>query len=159
QREETVQVRVPAGVSTGQYVKMRGMGDAGRRGGPAGDLLVLVEEEADPLFQRIGDDIILDVFVTQADLAFGAKIEVPTLAGKSALKIPAGTQSHSILRMRGKGIGHLNGTGHGDQLVRVVLFTPDNPGGREKELLEELRRLHEKKLPPPRKGQYGLDRE
>src|SRR5262245_7955735 len=165
QKEESVQVRVPAGVSEGQGGKIRGRGggggargmvDAWRRAGPAGDLLVLIEEQADELFQRIGDDVILDVFVTQADLAFGAKIEVPTLAGKSALKIPAGTQSHSILRMRGKGLGRLNSAGHGDQLVRVVVHTPENPTGRERELLEELRRMQEKSLPPPRKGHYGL---
>lgn len=157
QAEETVQVRVPAGVSAGHYVKVRGMGDAGRRGAPAGDLLALVDEQEDELFERVGDDIITDVFVTQADLAFGAKLEVPTLAGKAALKIPPGTQSHSILRMRGKGLGRLNGGGHGDQLVRVVLHTPESPGGREKELLEELRKLQEKKLPPPRKGDYGFE--
>jgi len=157
--EETVQIRVPAGVATGHYVKVRGMGDAGRRGAPPGDLLALVEEQEDELFERVGDDIVTDVFVTQADLAFGAKIEVPTLSGKSALKIPPGTQSHSILRMRGKGLGRLNSGGHGDQLVRVVLHTPASPGGREKELLEELRKLQEKTLPPPRKGQYGFDTE
>jgi len=156
QEDETVQVRVPAGVANGHYVKMRGLGDAGRRGGPTGDLLVLIEEEEDELFQRIGDDIITDVFVTQADAVLGAKIEVPTLGGKSALKIPPATQSHSILRMRGKGLGRLNSSGHGDQLVRVIVHTPETPSGREKELLEELRKLQESKLPPPRKGQYGL---
>ena len=159
QAEETVEIRVPAGVATGHYVKLRGMGDAGRRGGPPGDLLALVDEQDDELFARLGDDIITDVFVTQADLALGAKIEVPTLTGKSALKIPPGTQSHSILRMRGKGLGRLGTSGHGDQLVRVVSYTPESAAGREKELLEELRKLQEKKLPPPRKGQYGFDAE
>jgi len=155
--EETVQVRIPAGVTAGQYVKMRGMGDAGRRGGPPGDLLVLIDEEPHDLFTRAGDDIVLDYFVTPADLALGAKIEVPTLAGKSALKVPAGTQSHAILRMRGKGLGRLNGHGHGDQLVRVIVHTPESPSGREKDLLEELRSLQQAKLPPPRRSDLPFE--
>jgi molecular chaperone DnaJ len=155
--EETVSVRVPAGVANGNYIPLRGMGDAGRRGGPAGDVLVLVEEAEDALFQRAGDDIIMDVFVTPADAALGTKLEVPTLTGASALKIPAGTQSHSVLRMRGKGLGRLNGGGHGDQLVRVLVHTPEPQSGRERELLEELRRLQAKRVPEPRKGNYGLE--
>jgi molecular chaperone DnaJ len=155
-KEETLTVRVPAGVANGNYIPIRGMGDAGRRGGPAGDVLVMIEEQDDALFQRLGDDIITDVFVTASDAAMGTKLEVPTLNGKSALKIPAGTQSHTILRMRGKGLGRLNGGGHGDQLVRVVVHTPEPESKRERELLEELRALQESKLPTPRKGEYGF---
>jgi len=155
-KEETLTVRVPAGVANGNYIPIRGMGDAGRRGGSAGDVLVMIEEQDDPLFQRLGDDIITDVFVSPGDAAMGTKLEVPTLLGKSALKIPAGTQSHTILRMRGKGLGRLNGGGHGDQLVRVVVHTPEPDSKRERELLEELRSLQEAKLPQPRKGDYGV---
>jgi molecular chaperone DnaJ len=155
--EETVSVKVPPGVANGNYIPLRGRGDAGRRGGPAGDVLVMVEEQEDPLFQRLGDDIITDVFVTPADAALGTKLEVPTLSGMAALKIPAGTQSHSILRMRGKGLGRLNGGGHGDQLVRVIVHTPEPQGARERELLEELRHLQAKRVPEPRKGSYGLE--
>jgi molecular chaperone DnaJ len=158
-REETVSVQVPAGVANGNYLPLRGLGDAGRRGGPSGDLLVLIEEEDDPLFQRLGDDILVDVHVTPADAALGIKVEVPTLAGKSALRIPPGTQSHTILRMRGKGLGRLSGGGTGDQLVRVLVHTPEPRSGRERELLEELRRLQAERLPPPRKGRYGQDGE
>jgi len=155
--EETISVQVPAGVATGNYIPLRGLGDAGRRGGPAGDVLVLVEEQEDPLFQRLGDDIITDIFVTPADAALGTKLEVPTLGGTASLKIPAGTQSHSILRMRGKGLGRLNGGGHGDQLLRVIVHTPEPQSSRERELLEELRHLQAKRAPEPRKGSYGLE--
>lgn len=155
--EETINVKVPAGVANGNYIPLRGMGDAGPRGGPAGDLLVLIEETPDELFQRLGDDILVDVFVTPADAALGAKLEVPTLNGKAALKVPAGTTSHSILRMKGKGLGRLQASGHGDQLVRVVVHTPEPASKRERELLEELRRLQAEHLPPPAKGHYGID--
>ena len=155
--QQSVQVRVPAGVGGGHYVQLRGMGHAGRRGAPAGDLLALIEEEDDPIFQRLGDDVVTDVFITAADAALGARIEVPTLQGKSAVKIPAGTQSHTILRLRGKGLGRLHGGGQGDQLVRVVVHVPESPSKREKELLEELRQLQQPRLPTPRKGRYGVE--
>lgn len=155
--EETVSVHVPAGVASGNYVTLRGRGDAGRRGGPPGDLLVLLEEVEDPLFQRLGDDVILDVHVTLADATLGARIEVPTLAGKAALRIPPGTQSHTILRLRGKGLGRLHGGGRGDELVRLVVHVPASPSPQERKLLEELRRLQQDALPPPRKGHYGLE--
>jgi molecular chaperone DnaJ len=156
-RDETVPVRVPAGVGGGHYVQLRGQGHAGRRGAPAGDLLALVEEEEDALFERVGDDIITDVFITAGDAALGTKLEVPTLTGKSTVKIPAGTQSHTILRLRGKGLGRLHGGGQGDQLVRVVIYVPEAPTKREKELLEELRALQAPRLPAARKGHYGVE--
>jgi molecular chaperone DnaJ len=155
--EETIPVKVPAGVANGNYIPLRGLGDAGRRGGPSGDIFVVIEEQEDELFQRLGDDIITDVFVTYSQAVLGAKIEVPTLNGKAALKIPAGTQSHRILRMRGKGLGRLHGGGRGDQLVRIVVHTPEAPSSPERKLLEELHELDEKHLPPPRKGNYGLE--
>ena len=150
-------MKVPAGVAAGNYIPLRGLGHAGRRGGPAGDLFVLIEEVEHAVFQRIGDDIVTDVFVTAADAALGASIEVPTLDGKAKLKVPAGTQSHRILRLRGKGLGRLHGGGRGDALVRVVIHTPADPSRRERELLEELRGLQADRLPPPRKGNYGLE--
>jgi molecular chaperone DnaJ len=155
--DETVSVKVPAGVASGNYIPMRGLGHAGRHGGPSGDLFVLIEEIEHPVFQRVGDDIVTDVFVTAADAALGTTLEVPTLDGKAKLKIPAGTQSHRILRLRGKGLGRLHGGGRGDALVRVVIHTPPDPSRRERELLEELRSLQADKLPPPRKGNYGLE--
>jgi molecular chaperone DnaJ len=155
--EETVSVKVPAGVTSGNYIPMRGLGDAGRRGGPSGDLYVVIEEQEDEIFQRVGDDIITDVHITYSQAVLGTRLEVPTLNGKAALKIPAGTQSHRIFRMRAKGLGRLNGGGVGDELVRVVVHTPESPSHRERELLEKLQEAQDGKLPPPRKGNYGLD--
>ena len=154
--EETVSVKVPAGVSSGNYIPMRGLGDAGRRGGPSGDLYVVIEEQEDEIFQRVGDDIITDVYITYSQAVLGARLEVPTLNGKAALKIPPGTQSHRIFRMRGKGLGRLNGGGLGDELVRIVVHTPESPSRQERELLEKLQEEQDGKLPPPRKGNYGL---
>ena len=155
--EETFSVRVPAGVATGNYIPLRGQGDAGPNGGPAGDIYVVIDEKEDPVFQRVGDDIITDIFVAYPQAALGAKIEVPTLEGKAVLTIPAGTQSHRIFRLRDKGIGHLHGSGRGDQLVRVIVHTPEKVGKDERRLLEQLQELQSPNLPPPRKGNYGVE--
>ncbi len=156
-REETFSVRVPAGVTTGNYIPLRGQGDAGPRGGPPGDVYVVIDEKEDPTFQRVGDDIITDVYVGYAQAALGAKIEVPTLEGKAVLTIPPGTQSHRILRMRDKGHGHLHGSGRGDQLVRIIVHVPENLTKDERKLLEQLQAVQEHSLPPPRKGNYGIE--
>jgi molecular chaperone DnaJ len=156
-REETFSVTIPAGVSTGNIIPLRGQGDAGPRGGPAGDVYVVIDEKDDPIFQRIGDDIVTDVFVTYPQASLGARIEVPTLDGKAMLKIPDGTRSHRIFRMRDKGIGRLHGRGRGDQLVRIIVHTPQSLTKREKELLEQLQEAQGDNVPPPRKGNYGVD--
>jgi len=102
--EETLTIKVPAGVSTGNYMELKGKGDAGQSGTPAGDLRVIFEVQDNELFQRHGDDLLIDVPLSPVDLMLGTKVEVPTLEGKVSLKIPAGTQSHKIFRMRNKGI-------------------------------------------------------
>jgi len=155
--EKTITVKVPAGVTTGNIIPLRGHGDAGRRGAPAGDVYVLIEEKEDPIFQRLGDDIITDVFVTYTQAVLGDRIEVPTLDGRAMLKIPAGTQTHRIFRMRGKGIGRLHGRGTGDQLVRVIVHTSTSPTKSEKRLLEELQDQQKIDLPKPHKGHYGVE--
>ena len=155
--EETFSVRVPAGVSTGNYIPLRGQGDAGPNGGPAGDVYVVIDEKEDPVFQRLGDDVITDVFITFPQAVLGGKIEVPTLDGKAVLTIPPGTQSHRIFRMRDKGIGHLHGSGRGDQLVRVIVHTPDGVSKDERKLLEQLQQLERAELPAPRRGNYGVE--
>ena len=119
------------------------------------EIAVVIEELEDPVFERIGEDIITDVFVSYPQAVLGAKIDVPTLDGKAVLKIPPGTQSHRVFRMREKGIGRLHATGRGDQLVRVVIHTPDVPSKREKQLLEELMQIQDGNVPPARKGRYG----
>ena len=142
QKEETVEISVPAGVSEGQYLTLRSQGNAGRRGGPAGDLIVLIEEEHHEKFIRRGDDIIYDLLVSYPTAVMGGDIEVPTLNGRVRLKIDSGTSSGRILRMRGKGIKHLNGGGSGDQLVRVNVWVPKKVSTKEKELIKELEKQH-----------------
>jgi molecular chaperone DnaJ len=149
--KSTVEVDVPAGVMTGNYIPIRGAGDAGPRGGVAGDLIVLIEETPHALFDRHGDHILLELPVTLDVAALGGSVEVPTLGGKAKLKIPAGTQSGTTLRMRGKGVPHLRGRGTGDELVRVVVWVPKRPSSDEKKLLKELGKEQAGKVPGPRK--------
>lgn len=138
QGEATIKVTVPAGVSEGNYIPLRGQGNAGQRGGAAGDLLVIIEEEQHKLFSRTGEDIILDLLISFPEAALGTEVEIPTLQGRSRLKIEPGTQSGKILRMRGKGIPQLNGSGTGDQLVRVNIWVPTRLTKEDKELLRQL---------------------
>jgi len=138
QGETTIKVNVPAGVSEGNYIPLRGQGNAGRRGGPAGDLIVAIEEEKHPYFTRDGDDIIYKLLISYPEAALGAEVEVPTLNGRALLKIEPGTQPGQVLRMREKGIGHLNSYGRGDQLVQIDVWIPKRLTSREKELLKEL---------------------
>ncbi len=136
--DETVNVKVPAGVSEGQYIPLKGKGNAGIRGGHAGDLLIFIEEEKHKYFIRDNDDIIFNFNISIMDAILGADVVVPTLNGKAKLKIEPGTQSGSILRMRDKGIRHLNSGGRGDQLVRIHVFIPKKISAKEKNLLKEL---------------------
>ncbi|HTX99115.1 MAG TPA: molecular chaperone DnaJ [Bacteroidota bacterium] len=138
QGESTVKVTIPAGVSEGNYLPLRGEGNAGPRNGPAGDLIVVIEEEQHEVFTRENDDVVLDLLVSFADAALGGEVDVPTLAGKAKLKIDPGTQSGSVLRMRDKGIPHLNNYGRGDQLVRVNVWVPRTLNSQEKALLKQL---------------------
>lgn len=143
QGESMIKVNVPAGVAEGNYIPLRGQGNAGQRGGPAGDLLVIIEEEPHKFFTRSGDDILLDLLVGFPDAALGTEIDIPTLAGRARLKIEPGTQSGRILRMRDKGIPQLNGNGVGDQLVRVNVWVPTKLSREEKEILKTLAKSEE----------------
>ena len=134
----SVEVNIPAGVTSGNYIRLEGEGDVGPRGGPPGDLLILIEEEEDEVFERHGFDIICDLPVSFSQLALGARVEIPTLDGKAILKIPPGTHSHKIFRLKGKGIPRLHSHGRGDQLVRLVAWTPQNLSPEEKRIFEEL---------------------
>jgi molecular chaperone DnaJ len=148
---ETIAVKVPAGVANGNFIPLRGMGDAGYRGGPAGDLLVIIEERAHPLFVRDGDDLRLDVPASFVTLALGGRVEVPTLAAASAsVEVPAGTASGRVFRLRGKGLPDLHGH-RGDLLARLVVWIPNRLGANDKKLLEELGRSENFKAPPPSK--------
>jgi molecular chaperone DnaJ len=136
--ETTVKVNVPAGVAEGNYIPLQGQGNAGRRGGPAGDLIVEIQEEPHPYFTRNGDDIIYDLLISFPLAALGGEVEIPTLTSKAKLTIDPGTPAGRMLRMRDRGIPHLNGHGRGDQLVRINIWVPQRLNSREKELLREL---------------------
>lgn len=141
QGEVTIRVNVPAGVSDGNYIPLRGQGNAGRRGGPAGDVMVVIEEQQHEYFTRDGDDILYELTISYPDAVLGNEVEVPTLNGRARLRIEPGTQSGHILRMREKGIPHLNSYGRGDQLVRVNVHVPIKISSKEKELLKELGKM------------------
>jgi molecular chaperone DnaJ len=118
---------------------MAGEGNVGMRGGPSGDVIVFIEEEAHDEFEREGDDLYRIQPVSYATAALGGSVEVPTLDGRARLKIPAGTQSGKILRMRGKGLPHLNGYGKGDMLVEVAVWVPTRLSGADKRKVEDLK--------------------
>lgn len=154
--DRTVQLQVPAGVSTDDYLKLSGRGNAGRGGGPRGDVLVLVEVESDPRFQRVGDDLVYNLAVTMSQAALGADIEVPTIIdGHALLKIPQGIQSGQALRLRGRGMPRLRDSGRGDQVVRVLVWTPTSLTREERDLLEQLREV-ESEPPEPDTGEPGF---
>ena len=136
--EEIIEIKIPPGVGEGVQLSVSGKGNAARRGGVNGDLLVLIEEIEDPDFIRDGNDLIHNLFISVPDAIMGLKVEVPTISGKAKIKIDAGTQSGKTLRLRGKGIPDLNGYTKGDLLVRVNIFIPKNISGEDKKLLEKL---------------------
>jgi len=139
---ETFDVRIPPGVNQGSRVRVAGKGNAGRKGGPPGDLYIVTDVETHPVFERKGDNIYVKLPVTVAEAALGAKVEVPTIEGPSTIKIPPGTQSGQKLRLRGKGAPSLRGEARGDQFVEVQVVVPKLADERSKELLRELARLN-----------------
>ena len=144
-REEArkLNVNVPAGVKEGQRLKLSGEGDLAPAGGSPGDLFVIINLEDHPLFRRDENDIVIDVPVAYTDAILGSQIEIPTLTGKAQIKIPAGTHSGQVLRLKGKGFPKLGGFGHGDLLVRMLIDTPAQVSTKQKELIEELAKSQE----------------
>jgi len=136
--EKIVAIHVPAGVSDGNYIRMRGEGNHGRHGGPGGDILVGFNEKPHDLFTRHNDDLLYELMISYPQAVLGDSIEVPTLEGQVRLNIPSGTPSGKLFRLKGKGIAHLNNIGHGDQLVRVAIYVPRKVGVKAKKMLEEL---------------------
>ena len=151
---ETISVSIPAGVTTGNYIPLQGRGDVGPRNGPAGDIILYIKELEHKLFDRQDDDVIYEFPISITQSALGDTVEVPTLNGRARLKIPPGTQSGKIFRMRGKGIQHLQRHGSGDQLVRVWVWTPKEVSKSERKLLEELELSQHMK--PPKGGKSFL---
>jgi molecular chaperone DnaJ len=147
QDETTIKINVPAGVADGNYMTLRGEGNAGKNGGQAGDIIVLFEEQRHDFFIRDNDNVVYELFISYPEAVLGTEVEVPTLTGRAKLKIEPGIQPGKFLKMREKGIQHLNNHGAGDQLVRVNIFVPKNVTAKEKEMLKELQKMPNMKVP------------
>ena len=137
-------ISIPAGIDTGQRLKLSNEGEAGEHGGPSGDLYVLINVLDHDFFKRDGADILCDVPITFAHAALGADIDIPTLDGKVEMKIPAGTQSHKVFRLKGKGLPNLGRGGRGDQLVRVMVEVPQKLSPEQADLLRRFSELTQK---------------
>ena len=134
-KRKTIKVNIPAGIDHGQTISLRGQGNAGRNGGPAGDLLITVMVQPHELFRRDGVDVFCEAPITFAQAVLGAELEIPTIDGKVKYSIPEGTQTGTVFRLKGKGIPVLNGRGLGDQYVTVTIETPRNLNKEQKEAL------------------------
>ncbi len=133
-----ISVKVPPGVDNGNQIRLRGEGEAGTRGGPPGDLFVVITVIEHEYFRRDGDNILYELPLNFAQVALGTEVEVPTLDDDSKLKIPAGCQTGTVFRLKNKGVSHLNGRGRGDQLVMVSLVTPESLNKEQQRLFKEL---------------------
>lgn len=153
--EETVTIDIPAGVQEGMQLNISGRGNAGERGGPAGDLVILIEEEPHKELVREGLNVAYELHISFTDAAFGASVEVPTIDGRAKIKIPAGTQSGKVFRLKGKGFPAVQSYEKGDQLVQVNVWTPQNLSNEEKNILEKLSDSPNFK-PNPEKGQKSF---
>ncbi len=138
-----ITVKIPAGVKDGSRLRIRGEGEAGYRGGPPGDLYITIRVLPDPIFQREGDNVLVEIPVPFTTALLGGEIEVPTLEGKVKMKVPPGTQSGTIFRLRGKGIPHLHERGKGDELVRIKIELPVRLSEEQKELIQKFRKLED----------------
>lgn len=146
--ESTLTVKIPAGVDTGTRVRLTGEGEPGERGGPPGDLYVVVHVREHPLFVREDYDVFCEVPISFAQAALGAQIDVPTLEGKQKLKVPAGTQTGKVFTLRGKGVPHIHGGRRGDHHVRVIVETPTQLSREQRELLEKFAEMSGEKTNP-----------
>ncbi|MCB0556593.1 MAG: molecular chaperone DnaJ [Phaeodactylibacter sp.] len=139
--EEIIEIEIPAGVEESMQLSMRGKGHAGTNGGPAGDLLINIEEKPHDSLQRDGMNLIHELYVNFADAALGTSVEVPTIEGRVKIKVPPGTQSGKIFRLQGKGLPSVQAYGVGDQLIHVNVWTPKKVNEEERELLEKLKEM------------------
>ncbi|HEV8612302.1 MAG TPA: molecular chaperone DnaJ [Gemmatimonadales bacterium] len=147
--ERAVSVDIPAGVSSNNYITLRGQGAAGPRNGPNGDLLVMIEVKEDERFERVGDDLNFDLALSFSQAALGTSIKVPTPYGDERLAVPAGIQSGTVLRLKGKGLPRLGQHSTGDLNVRVHLWTPESLNPEQRRLLEEFSKIEG---PPPKQS-------
>ncbi|WP_303342459.1 DnaJ C-terminal domain-containing protein, partial [uncultured Muribaculum sp.] len=134
-----VSFSIPAGVTDGMTLSLKGKGNAARNGGINGDLLVVIEEEPHPDLIRDGNDLIYNLMLDIPTAALGGAVEIPTITGRARVKIPAGTQPGKVLRLRGKGLPSTEGYGTGDLLVNIMVYIPENLNDKEKAAIESLR--------------------
>jgi molecular chaperone DnaJ len=151
--EHGIEIKVPAGVSTGQYMHLRGVGNAGVRGGPRGDVIVVFDVIEDERFERDGEDLYCEVLVTYPQVVLGADVEAPGVTGPLTLRVPPGTQSGQVFTLRGRGLPRVNASGVGDLHVRVQVWTPQKLESDEERLIEQ---LHEVQGRPPEKREKGF---
>ncbi|MCC6463124.1 MAG: molecular chaperone DnaJ [Saprospiraceae bacterium] len=156
--EETLDVDIPAGVHEGIQLSMSGKGNSGAKGGPPGDLIITIEEVPHEEFTREGTNIMYELFVNIADAALGAQLEVPTLDGRARIKVPPGTQSGKIFRLREKGLPALQSYSRGDQLIHVNVWTPKKVTDEERRLLEKLRDMPNFKPSPGKEDRSFFDK-
>jgi molecular chaperone DnaJ len=153
--EENISIDIPAGVQEGMQLNVSGRGNMGERGGPPGDLIVVIEEEAHAQLHRDGLNVAFDLHISFPDAVFGTQVEVPTIDGRAKIKIPAGTQSGKIFRLKGKGFPAVQSYEKGDQLIYVNVWTPQHVSSEEKAMLEKMQHSHNFE-PKPDKSDKGF---
>ncbi len=151
--DHTIPIDVPAGVATGQYMNLRGAGNAGARGGPRGDILVLFDVKEDERFERDGEDLYAEVLISFPQAVKGADVEVPGILGPLSLRVPAGTQSGHVFQLRGRGLPRVNASGVGDLHVRVQVWTPTDLSPDESSAVDALAKVL---APPPERREKGF---
>ena len=156
--EDAISIDIPAGVQEGMQLNLSAKGNAGERGGAPGDLIILIEEEPHKELQRDGMNVAYDLHISFTDAVFGTQLEVPTIDGRAKLKIPAGTQSGKIFRLKGKGFPAVNSYQKGDQLIHVNVWTPQNVSAEEKTMLEKMSQSSNFKPHPDKSDKSFLDK-
>ncbi len=156
--EEMIKIDIPIGIQEGMQLRLSGKGNAGRRGGASGDLIVLIEEKANNIFQRDGQNVSYNLHITYKDAVFGANMEVPTIDGKAKIKIPAGTQNGKILRLKGKGLPILNSGECGDHLIHINVGTDQDVNREEKTSQENIQKSEGLKTKTETYEKWFLDR-
>jgi len=158
-RQRNILVKIPPGVDDSSQIRLSGEGQVGVRGGPTGDLYIILSVKQHGFFTRDGDNILYELPIDFAQAALGAEVEVPTLEGETKLKVPAGSQTGTAFRLKGQGVSHLNRGGRGDQLVTLFVVIPDKLTERQRQLFQELAdTLGPDNMPPTKKWKGWLDR-
>ncbi|MCC6233133.1 MAG: molecular chaperone DnaJ [Verrucomicrobiales bacterium] len=159
EKTSKIKIRIPAGVDTGTRLRSTGNGEGGMRGGPPGDLYVVLHVREHEIFQRDGDDLICEVPISFTQAALGSEVDVPTLTGRASIRIPAGTQPATLFRLKGKGVKNVQGYGQGDLLVRVALEVPTHLNSAQRTKLEEFAAICDNSSHPRAKSFFDRARE